>query len=285
MPSNHAWLSALGPELSRHRAAIAALLTFCETSTAVSSLSVGCSIGRGAGDELSDIDAAIGVTAPRGVAGTQQIDEVEEQLIDALPRLGNLVDVLRSGSDDSDFAIRKVFAQFGDRVQLDLAIIAEVAVRRGDAAPDFVPLYWQEAAPATTRGRSAYEVPGDQLRQWAFHGWRALLDADKYLRRGSMWEAHERLHEARERIWMLWAAARGTSYPWHGLSQVLDDSPHQLPPGIEGTVAGLNALDLRRAVSAAADVLARCSTAAAASHTTQLPNGIAQYTRRILCTE
>ncbi len=284
MPSDYAWLSALGPVMSRHRAAIAELLAFCETSTAVSSLSVGCSIGRSAGDELSDIDAAIGVTAPRGAAGIGQIHEVEEQLIDALPDLGNLVDVLRSGSDNTDFAIRKVFVQFSDRVQLDLAIIAEVEVRRGDGAPDFVPLYWQEAAHATTRGPSAYEVPADRLRQWAFLGWRALLDADKYLQRGSMWEAHQRLHEAREQIWMLWAAARGTSYPWHGLSQVLDDSPNQLPPGIEATVAGLNALDLRCAVSAAADVMSHCSAQAAASHNTHMPNGIAQYARRILCT-
>ena len=39
----------------------------------------------------------------------------------------------------------RIFAQFADRTQLDLAVIAEAEVRRGDAAPDFVPLY--EARP------------------------------------------------------------------------------------------------------------------------------------------
>lgn len=285
MPSNHAWLSSLDRTMSRHRTAIEALLRFCETREAVTSLSVGCSIGRSAGDELSDIDAAIGVSAPRGAAGARHVDGVEEQLIEALPGLGTLVDVLRGGSVDTDFAIRRVFAQFADGLQLDLAIIAEAEVRRGDAAPDFVPVYWQEGALAPTAGRRAYEVTDGQVREWAFLGWRALLDADKYLRRGSLWEAHQRLHQAREQIWVLWAAARGTSYPWHGLSQVLDDSPDELPAGIEGTVAGLSVTDLRRAVAAAADVLSRCSAAASAAHDARLPTGIADYARRALCAD
>jgi hypothetical protein len=77
---------------------------------------------------------------------------------------------------------------------------------------------------------SAYAVSGEQLREWAFHGWIELLDIDKYLRRGSLWEAHERLHQARHHIWMLWAAVTGALYPWHGLSQVLDDDPGGAPP-------------------------------------------------------
>ena len=190
MPSDRAWLSSLGEAMSRHRAAIAALLAFCESSSAVTSLSVGCSIGRGAGDELSDIDAAIGVAAPRGTTGVQVIREVEDQLVTALPGLGNPVDVLLSGSEGTDLAIRRAVVQFADRLQLDLAIIAEVEVRRGDAAPDFVPLYWQEDPPALSRGPSAYDASADQVWEWAFLGWRALLDADEYLRRGSRWEAH-----------------------------------------------------------------------------------------------
>ena len=283
MPSDHAWLSSLGEPMHRHRTVISALLAFCESNPAVSSLSVGCSIGRGAGDELSDIDAAIGVSTPPGRAGARPIHEVEEQLVDALPNQGNLVDALRSGSEDADFTIRKVFAQFDDRLQLDLAIIAEVDVRRGVAAPDFVPLYWQGQSPDVTRGPSAYEVPAEQVREWAFVGWRALLDADKYLRRGSVWEAHQRLHQAREQTWMLWAAARGASYPWHGLSQVLDDSPDQLPAGISATVAGLDAIELRRAVRAAVGVLSRCCSEVEQTHHTHMPTGMAHYTRRTLC--
>ena len=143
--------------------------------------------------------------------------------------------------------IRRIFAQFADGTQLDLAVVAEAEVRRGDAAPDFVPLYQAAGRPGagTPAGRSpasdgpapAYTVTGEQVREWAFLGWCALMDADKYLRRGSLWEAHNRLHEARHHIWALWAAATGARTR-HGLSQVLDHDPGNLPPGIESTVAG-----------------------------------------------
>ncbi len=90
----------------------------------------------------------------------------------------------------ADVAIRRVVVLFADGLQLDLATIAEIEVRRGDAAPDFVPLYRQEDPPALSRGPSADDASADQVREWAFLGWRALLDADEYLRRGSRWEAH-----------------------------------------------------------------------------------------------
>ena len=124
---------------------------------------------------------------------------------------------------------------------------------------------------------AAYAVTGEQVREWAFHGWCALIDADKYLRRGSLWEAHGGLHEARHHIWALWAAAHGALYPWHGLSQVLDHDPGNVPPGIESTVAGLDAADLRRAARAAAEVLTTASEAAARRHPADLPAAMAAY--------
>ena len=213
------------PELTRQRQALSTLLELCEESPLVTSLSVGCSIGRNAADALSDIDAAIGVRAPRGAAGAAQVRAVESSIVELLPGLGALIDVFRQETASDDFFIRRVFAQFEDRLQLDLAVVAEAEVRRGDAAPDFVALYWSSDRAASRRFPSAREVSGKQVQDWAFLGWRALLDADKYLQRGSLWEAHDRLHEARERIWMLWAAAHGATYPWRGLTQVLDHDP------------------------------------------------------------
>ena len=133
------------------------------------------------------------------------------------------------------------------------------------------------AARPRVRPPDAYAVTGEQVREWAFLGWIALIDADKYLRRGSLWEAHSRLQEARHRIWALWAAAQGAMYPWHGLSQVLDHDPGDLPPGIEFTVAGLDAADLRRAARASAGVLAAASEAAARRHPADLPAAMADY--------
>jgi hypothetical protein len=269
----------LGP--ARQRSAIEWLAAWCSTRADVSSLSVGCSIGRGVADELSDIDAAVGVLAPPGRRGRDVIERVENALVASFGEAGDVVDVLRDGSTSHEFVIRRVFVQYADRLQLDLAVIAEEDVRRGDAAPDFITVYRADTAPRPVDAqRSAYAVSAEQVHEWVFRGWRALLDADKYLQRGSLWEAHSRLHEARGFIWQVWAAAKGTSYPQHGLPQVLDDSPDDLPPGIEDTVAGLNAAELRHSLMAASRVLTQCTNACAPRLGTEPP--IAAYARTVL---
>ena len=290
--TGRAWLAALPGELAAQRHVLAGLIEFCAVTPLVTSLSVGCSLGRGAADALSDVDAVLGVAAGPGDAGAGPVRAVEAEAAAALPGLGTLVDVLRHRTGPADRLIRRIFAQFADGTQLDLAVVAEAEVRRGAAAPDFVPLYQASGRPGagTTAARRpagdepapAYAVTGEQVREWAFLGWCALIDADKYLRRGSLWEAHSRLHEARRHIWALWAAATGALYPWHGLSQVLDHDPGNLPPGIESTVAGLGPADLRRAARASAAVLTEVSASAAQRHPADLPSAMAGYVSRAL---
>jgi hypothetical protein len=306
-----AWLAALPDELAAQRRVMARLVDWCGAWPLVTSLLVGCSLGRGAADALSDIDAALGVDAQRGEAGAERVRTVEATVVAALPELGALVDVLRHRTSASG---QRIFAQFADGTQLDLAVVAEAEIqarRRSGGAPDFIPLYQASATPdhpgapdaLTSAGSgqpgenrpadtqpggeppSAYAVTGDQVREWAFLGWCALIDADKYLQRGSLWEAHDRLHEVRHHIWALWAAARGALYPWHGLSQVLDHDPGDMPPGIESTVAGLDAADLRRAARASAGVLAIASASAAGRHTADLPAAMADYVTHALSSE
>jgi hypothetical protein len=289
------WLAALPEELTAQRRVLTGLVDRCEAWPLATSLLVGCSLGRGAADELSDIDAALGVDAPRGEAGAGQVRAVEAMVVAALPELGALVDVLRHPTGPGGQHVRRIFAQFADGAQLDLAVVADAEIearRRAGGAPDFVSLYQapDPRVPAdggASRGEQpdAYAVTGEQVREWAFLGWIALIDADKYLRRGSPWEAHSRLHEARHRIWALWAAAHGAMYPWHGLSQVLDHDPADLPPGIESTVAGLDVADLRRAARASAGVLAAASDAAARRHPADLPAAMAGYVTRALFRE
>src|SRR5579872_7192811 len=103
-----AWLAALPDELAAQRRVMAGVLGFCEVTPQVASFVVGCSLGRGAGDALSDIDAAI------GVADGGDVPAVEQLLAGALPGIGELVDVLRFASRPDD-GIRRVFAQFADR--------------------------------------------------------------------------------------------------------------------------------------------------------------------------
>jgi len=294
-----AWLAALPEELAAQRRVLTGLVERCETWPLATSLLVGCSLGRGAADELSDVDAALGVDAPRGEAGARRVGTMEAMVVAALPELGALVDVLRHPTGPASQHVRRIFAQFADGTQLDLAVVADAEIevrRRAGGAPDFVSLYQADSASQDPRmpangGASegsppdAYAVTGDQVREWAFLGWCALIDADKYLRRGSLWEAHSRLHEARHRIWVLWAAAQGAMYPWHGLSQVLDHDPGDLPPDIESTVAGLDAADLRRAARASAGVLVAASEAAARRHPADLPAAMADYVTRALFRE
>ncbi len=287
-----AWLAALPGELSAQRRLMAGLLDHCAATPSVTWLLVGCSLGRGAADALSDIDGALGVRADPGEGGAADVQAAEAGVVAALPGFGPVVDVLRHRYGPADRFIRRIFAQFADRSQLDLTVMADAEIRGGRSEhPDFVVLYDTarqptESAPAEAGqpGEPApgYAVTGEQIREWAFLGWCALIDLDKYLHRGSLWEAHDRLHDARGRIWALWAAATGALYPWHGLSQVLDRDPGNLPPGIDGTVAGLDAADLRRAAAASAAVLTRVSTAAAERCPAELPSAMASYVTRVL---
>jgi len=286
--AGRAWLAALPDELAAQRRVMAGLVDRCEVWPLAASLLVGCSLGRGAADALSDIDAALGVDAEPGRPGAERVGTVEALVVDALPELGPLVDVLRHRTGAADQWVRRIFAQFADGTQLDLAVVAdaEIELRRSSGgAPDFIALYRASARPGSggpDEAPAAYAVTGDQVREWAFLGWCALIDTDKYLRRESLWEAHGRLHEARDRIWALWAAAHGAMYPWHGLSQVLDHDPGNLPPGIESTVAGLDAAGLRRAARASTGILTAVSAAAARRHPADLPEAMAAYVTHVL---
>jgi hypothetical protein len=274
--SGRAWLAALPAELAAQRRVMTGLLDRCEQWPQVTLFLGGCSLGRGAGDALSDIDAAA------GVSDTGHVEATEAMVVAALPAIGPLVDVLRHGIGTPDRPRRRIFAQFADGTQLDLAVVPAADIQdrlRDGGAPDFVSLY-QAGSDSRPEGSAAYAVTGDQVREWAFLGWCSLIDADKYLRRGSLWEAHSRLNEARHHIWQLWAAAHGALYPWHGLSQVLDHDAGNLPPGIESTVAGLDTADLRRAARASAGLLAAVSSAAARRHPAELPTAMAEYVTR-----
>lgn len=278
------WLGGLPGELHRQRAMLTLLLDLCVATPSISSLSVGCSLGRGAADALSDVDAALGVDAVGGEDGAREVSDIEQAVVTALSQGEPPVGVLRERVGPADRFIRRLFAQFPDGTQLDLAIMAEAEVRRGAAAPDFVSLYDNGGSvSAVTAARdtggfpAADAVTAEQIHDWTLHGWCALADLDKYLQRRSAWEAHARLHEARHHVWQLWAAANGATYPWHGLSQVLDEDPRHLPPGIDATVAGLDLAELRRAARATADALTLVSALAADAHHATLPIGMARY--------
>src|SRR6202042_1030043 len=148
--TGRAWLAALPDELAAQRRVMAGLVDRCEGWPLARSLVVGCSLGRGAADALSDVDAALGVDAERGPAGAERVRTAEAMAVAVLPDLGALVDVLRHQTGAADPWVRRIFAQFADGTQLDLAVTAEVGIqtrRRGGGAPDFVTLYQSSTPP------------------------------------------------------------------------------------------------------------------------------------------
>jgi hypothetical protein len=149
---------------------------------------------------------------------------------------------------------RRTAVQYADGIRLDL-MVWPVSVWSGMQPPDTVVLhstrdvFTQPWDPA--RARPTLE----RLHEWRFLGWWALLDADKYLRRGSLWEARQRVEEARTTVWQLSAAARGLPFPEYGLTALLDEAEPSLPAGVDATATRLDAVALREAVDRCAQLL------------------------------
>jgi hypothetical protein len=264
------WLAGLPEQLAAQRRIMTRLLDLCAAVPAARIFLVGCSIGRDAADELSDVDCYIGTT--EGAA-----DEVIAAVHAALPEMGDLVDVL----DHSYHGLTRTVAQFGGCVQLDLVVANVIEGHKVDE----VVLYDSDGRMTTVRVTDPDIVTPERIREWAFLGWEALANMAKYLRRGSLWEALARLDEARDRIWALWAAARCARYPLFGLSQVLDHDPGDLPDGIEATVAGLDIDQLRAAAIAAGEILTKVSAEAARVHGGKLPDAMARHVTGLLAQE
>jgi len=261
------WLGALPGQLWAQRRIMERLLELCLAEPGAKVFLVGCSIGRGAADELSDVDCFIGCEP-------DAVGDVIAAVRASLPEMGELVDAL----EHSYHGLTRVVAQLSGCAQLDLVV---GPAHRG-RAPDEVVLFDKEGLMTTERVVPADIVTAETVREWAFLGWEALADLTKYLTRGSLWEALARLEEARGRIWALWAAARGARYPAFGLSQVLDRDPHALPSGIEATVAGLNQTELRAAALACGTVLEQVSSVAAQARGGVLPDALARHVIALL---
>lgn len=150
--------------------------------------------------------------------------------------------MLRSSLADVAFPHRRVFAQFADRAQVDL-FIADASNSNG---PGTVVLY--DPGNMVTKREGPHPELAGLAWTWACLAWEALANLGKYLRRGSTWEAYDRLEAARGHFWQLWALAEGVPEPQYGVTSVLDAGA-PLPVGIEPTVSGLEPSRLMEAAS------------------------------------
>jgi hypothetical protein len=264
MTSGRDWVEALPEELAGQRAILTRLLDVCCASADIRWLVIGCSLGRGAADRLSDLDMAVGVADDR-------FETAAADLRSAMSRLGDLVDSYHHQLPGVTTRHERIFAQFADRGQVDLV----VSLASANSVPRAVVLYDPDGL---------LEVGGDrdpaspeQIREWAFRGWCALADLGKYLRRQSPWEALERLHEARGQVWQLWAAARGVPDAQYGLTSILDFAPDEIPAGMAATVADLDPARLLAAARRLAALLSEVGTHLGAAERAVLPDAMARF--------
>ena len=136
----------------------------------------------------------------------------------------------------------------------------------------------QEPLNKTARHRlTADLLPEIWVREWAFHGWCALADVGKYLRRGSVWEALIQLNEARDQLWRLHAVAGGVPDPQFGLTSILDFSPETIMPGMAATVADLDPARLVSAARHLANLLSQAGQQLPVEHRAALPDAMTRY--------
>ena len=247
------WLGALATRLPRHARVLRELRAYAAGDSRVRVVLVGCSIGRGAGDELSDVDVNVSAQTEDWEALAIEAAAIVRGLDDGEPLL--VLD--HRMAELGDLPHRRVFAELSDGVQVDLTVTPLSTWSRRGRAPDIVALYdpdgWTEPLIEGPRGWRAAD--GD-VREWWALAWIAVSDCAKYLARGSEWEAVQRLDEARSLAWQLWAAAIDAPLPRYGVTAVFDVATPSAPPGMDATLpAEPSSGEVRRAACALAAVL------------------------------
>jgi hypothetical protein len=267
MPENGmTWVEQLPDEMAGQRMLLRGLLSFCEADESIRWLVIGCSVARGAGDQLSDLDMAIGV---RDDAFTAAIPEIHQ----AVDGLGDLIESHQHQLPAVTAAHVRIFAQYSDRCQLDLMVFP--ASRSSQPVAGAVALYDPDAVIVT---RAHREPPtAAEIREWAFHGWCALADVGKYLRRGSAWEALIQLNNARDQLWRLKAVAAGVPDPEFGVISILDFASETIAPAMAATVADLDPARLVPAAQQLASLLDAFGRQLPAEHRAALPQAMARY--------
>jgi hypothetical protein len=264
--SGMTWVEQLPDEMAGQRRLLRGLLSFCEAEESIRWLVIGCSVARGAGDHLSDLDMAIGARDDDFATAIPKIQLTVEGF-------GELVDSYQHQLPSVTAAHVRIFAQYSDRCQIDLMVFP--ASRGGEPFADVVALYDPDQVIVTHVHREP-PTPA-QVREWAFQGWCALVDVGKYLRRGSAWEALIQLNNARDQLWRLQAVADGVPDAEFGVISILDFASETIAPGMAATVADLHPVRLVFAARQLANLLDQVGQQLPAEHRAALPDAMARY--------
>ena len=241
------WLHSLPAELALQRRVIERLLEHVRADDRLRLFVVGCSIGRGAADTRSDVDALIGVRE-------SAFDDVTRSSAEIVRAGGEVLDLFQQlipPAPPDGRPSQHTYAHYADGVELDLALA--IARESQPPRPDWIVLHDPDE---TVRGEPASKnASADDVRAWGFNCLVRLSACTKYLARGSLWEAQLMLERARADYWCVWATSEGVPDPLYGLTAVLDDPRKPMPAGIERTVALLDRPALARAALALVDLL------------------------------
>jgi hypothetical protein len=267
--------AALRARLPRHAALLDSMAEVVTREGRWRFLEVGCSLGAGGGDELSDIDAGVGYD-----------DIGTSELYDAARRfaieIGDPVDFVVHRMDGWPDDVCRVAAEYDDGLQLDLVLLP-AAQRTGLPDRSFAVVDKDHRLTVAITPAARLPPSVETAREWVVLGWWAIATADKYVRRRSLFEAVHAIDEARSYALRLWAAGHDVPYAGFGLTSLLDFPPFELPHGLAATYAVPDDLDAVAAANRATAVLLDAASAAAsASLGVDLGSPLAPIARRRL---
>ena len=218
-----AWIESLPSTVEAQASVLLRLLEAAEAEPRIRALQIRGSIAHRTADEHSDLDTLVRISDDRYEATLADMPSLVRSI-------GPTLDVLFE-TPGSPY----LFVQYADGVQLELA--CRRASEAGGLGPGVVALLDRDGL---LRDPVEPEAAWDE-ELWLGWAWMALSDADKYLRRGSVWEALAAVEKARSLLLRHHAAAAG--------------SGGALPDRLQETVAQLDPGSIRRAAYACAEIL------------------------------
>jgi hypothetical protein len=206
-------------------------------------LELGGSLGRGAGDEWSDIDAGI------GIVDGDDLDARRDEALQACTKFAAPAGTLSQSWHHGWHCI----VAYADGRQLSLTV--SPADYRSGLPPQSRSLLDRSGRHATELAADRWAADQQTQDEWAFLAWIAIGDAGRHAVRGRRWRALRALTEARDLGWQLWAVDSGVTFPAFGLVSV-ENADLPAPAGMAAThPRSLEIVDLLNAIDAMAAVL------------------------------
>lgn len=202
---------------------VAQLVRWAEATAWCQWVELAGSLGRGAGDARSDVDAGI------GIAADQPFAQARDEALSAASAFAVVADSLIQPFG-SDPPAEHLAIQYADGRQLSL-VVTPAHLRPG-LPPGARAVFDRTGRLAVAWRPDSLVASLPQQREWAFLAWWALLDTAKHSARQSLWRAITALDEARSLTWKLHAAALGVEYPIFGAVSV-ENAGKPPPAGLD----------------------------------------------------